>query len=121
MGGFLAIGQTVRFYAFVDVTGLLGKQAAGAVLGDDLDVARYLLEEARCALVPGTAFGCPGYLRMSYAASVEQLPGRPSPHQRRGADTELIGSGRGLLAKECRLIGGRVLECDGSAPEKRGA
>jgi aspartate aminotransferase len=61
------------FYAWADVTGLIGKRADGVVLEDDLAVARYFLEDARCAVVPGTAFGAPGHLRISYAASDEQL------------------------------------------------
>lgn len=61
------------FYAFANVKGLLGKQGAGKTLETDLDVASYLLEEARCAVVPGTAFGAPGFLRISYAASNEMI------------------------------------------------
>lgn len=61
------------FYAFPSVQGLIGKRAGDVTLADDLDVAKYLLEEAKVALVPGTAFGAQGYLRMSYAASHEQL------------------------------------------------
>ncbi|MEM9192783.1 MAG: pyridoxal phosphate-dependent aminotransferase [Myxococcota bacterium] len=61
------------FYAFPDVTKLIGKSANGTVLADDLAFARYLLDEARCAVVPGSAFGAPGYLRVSYAASNDDL------------------------------------------------
>jgi aspartate aminotransferase len=61
------------FYAFADVSGLVGRRAAGAVLEDDLAVARYLLEEAQCAVVPGTAFGAPGHVRISYAVSTETI------------------------------------------------
>ena len=61
------------FYAFADVSRLVGKKARGAILEDDVAVATYLLEEARCAVVPGTAFGAPGHFRLSYATSPEQL------------------------------------------------
>jgi aspartate aminotransferase len=61
------------FYAFPNVQGLLGKKGAGKTLETDLDLAGYLLEEARCAVVPGTAFGSPGFVRMSYAASNEMI------------------------------------------------
>lgn len=61
------------FYAFANVDGLIGRKAAGASLDDDVAVARYFLEKARCAVVPGTAFGAPGYVRISYAASLEQI------------------------------------------------
>ncbi len=57
------------FYAFASVQGLIGKRAGAQTLQTDLDVAGYLLEEARCAVVPGTAFGAPGFVRISYAAS----------------------------------------------------
>lgn len=62
------------FYAFPNVEGLLGKtRPDGKTLDDDLAVAEFLLDEARCATVPGTAFGAPGHLRLSYAAGVDQL------------------------------------------------
>jgi aspartate aminotransferase len=61
------------FYAFANVQGLIGKQGGGKQLETDLDVAGYLLEEARCAVVPGTAFGAPGFVRISYAASNEMI------------------------------------------------
>jgi aspartate aminotransferase len=62
------------FYAFANVQQLIGRKAQeGDELEDDMAVARYLLEQARCAVVPGTAFGAPGYVRISYAASQEQI------------------------------------------------
>jgi aspartate aminotransferase len=61
------------FYAFPSVHGLLGKKAGGHVLEDDLAVSAFLLEQARCAVVPGTAFGAPGYVRLSYATSQAQI------------------------------------------------
>ncbi len=61
------------FYAFANVQELIGKQGGGKTLENDLDLAGYLLEEARCAVVPGTAFGAPGFVRISYAASNEMI------------------------------------------------
>jgi aspartate aminotransferase len=61
------------FYAFASVAGLVGRKAGGVTLDDDVAVARFFLEEARCAVVPGTAFGAPGFVRISYAASTEQI------------------------------------------------
>lgn len=61
------------FYAFPNVSALLGRTAGDAVLEDDLMVATWLLESARCALVPGSAFGAPGFLRMSYATSMDNI------------------------------------------------
>ncbi|MDH5492403.1 MAG: pyridoxal phosphate-dependent aminotransferase [Myxococcales bacterium] len=61
------------FYAFASVQGLVGRSAGSTVLEDDLAVAGYLLEEARTAVVPGSAFGAPGFVRISYAASEAQI------------------------------------------------
>jgi len=61
------------FYAFANVKALIGKRDGGKRLDTDLDVAGYLLEKARCAVVPGTAFGAPGFVRISYAASNEMI------------------------------------------------
>jgi aspartate aminotransferase len=57
------------FYAFPNVEGLYGKTCASGVLNDDIAVASFLLDEARCAVVPGSAFGAPGFIRLSYATS----------------------------------------------------
>jgi aspartate aminotransferase len=61
------------FYAFPNVTGLMGRQAGDVVLTDDVVIAAWLIEAAGCALVPGSAFGAPGYLRMSYATSMGNI------------------------------------------------
>ena len=61
------------FYVFPQVTAFYGKRCGDTVIGDDLDLAMYLLNEAHVATVGGTAFCCPGYLRMSYATSDENL------------------------------------------------
>ena len=64
------------FYAFADFRALLGRKSThgtGGVLTNDLEIAKFLLEEAGCAAVPGSAFGAPGYLRFSYATSEETI------------------------------------------------
>ncbi|MGF1468119.1 MAG: pyridoxal phosphate-dependent aminotransferase [Sandaracinaceae bacterium] len=61
------------FYAFVNVRGWLGRRAQERVLEDDVALATWLLDEARCATVPGTAFGAPGYIRLSYATDEASL------------------------------------------------
>lgn len=62
------------FYAFPSVKGLVGRRAGGGtVLADDVAVAAWMLEAARCAVVPGSAFGAPGYVRLSYATSRDQI------------------------------------------------
>ena len=58
------------FYVFPSVGNLLGKTSkSGAKLTTDEDVVMVLLEETGVALVHGTAFGSPGSMRLSYAAS----------------------------------------------------
>ncbi len=61
------------FYAFLDARGVLGKSANGKKMENDLDFATYLVEEAHVVTVPGTPFGAPGFLRMSFAVSEETL------------------------------------------------
>jgi aspartate aminotransferase len=61
------------FYAFADVRGLYGLKWGDKTIASDEDVAFWLLDEAKVAAVPGTPFGAPGYLRFSYACSVETI------------------------------------------------
>jgi len=61
------------FYAFPDVTGLLARSHEGQPLGSALRLAELLLERERIACVPGEAFGAPGYLRFSFACSLEVI------------------------------------------------
>jgi aspartate aminotransferase len=61
------------FYIFPSVEGVIGKTYGGKTLSSSLDVCEYLLTEHLVATVPGEAFGAPGFLRLSYAASIEQL------------------------------------------------
>lgn len=58
------------FYAFPDVRGALESMPD---VPDDVGLAERLLVDAGVALVPGSAFGAPGYLRLSYATSMENL------------------------------------------------
>ncbi len=63
------------FYAFADCRGLLGLDWNGKEVKTDEDIAFFLLDKAHVAAVPGGAFGAPGYLRFSYAASEERIAG----------------------------------------------
>lgn len=56
------------FYAMIDVRSICGARGL-----DDVAAARQLLERHHLALVPGSAFGAPGFLRASYAAAMESL------------------------------------------------
>ena len=62
------------FYAFADCAALLGKRSAGGrVLNSDEDVVQALLDEARVAVVPGSAFGLAGYIRIASAVDDASL------------------------------------------------
>jgi len=62
------------FYVFPSIEAWLGKTTpSGIALSDDLAVCGWLLEDAGVALVPGTEFGAPGFMRISYAVSQETL------------------------------------------------
>ncbi|HHY94487.1 MAG TPA: aminotransferase class I/II-fold pyridoxal phosphate-dependent enzyme, partial [Firmicutes bacterium] len=71
--GFRCIPPAGAFYAFADVGPVLGREVRGRQLTDDVTLAELLLEEALVAAVPGTAFGYPGYMRFSFATSVEKI------------------------------------------------
>jgi aspartate aminotransferase len=57
------------FYAFPEVTAAM----QALEIENDIDFVEYLLNAADVALVPGSAFGAPGYLRLSFACSMETL------------------------------------------------
>ncbi|MGP3927381.1 pyridoxal phosphate-dependent aminotransferase [Streptomyces sp. 8N616] len=61
------------FYAYPSVKGLLGKEIRGKRPQSSVELAEVILEEAEVAVVPGEAFGTPGYLRLSYALGDEDL------------------------------------------------
>jgi aspartate aminotransferase len=64
---------TGAFYAFPSVKGVLGRQIAGRTPRTSAGLAELILEEAEVAVVPGEAFGAPGYLRLSYALGDDDL------------------------------------------------
>jgi len=61
------------FYAFPNVARLYGKSIQGKTIKNSSDLATYLLEEAKVALVSGDAFGADPYIRLSYATSMENI------------------------------------------------
>ncbi len=58
------------FYCFFSVADAI---AATPGVGDDVQFAAWLMDKAEVALVPGSAFGAPGYLRLSFATSLDNL------------------------------------------------
>ncbi|MEV5825721.1 pyridoxal phosphate-dependent aminotransferase [Spirillospora sp. NPDC052242] len=61
------------FYAYPSVKELLGKEIRGKRPATSVELASLILEEAEVALVPGEAFGTPGYFRLSYALGDDDL------------------------------------------------
>lgn len=55
------------FYVYPSVKELIGKTLRGKTIGNSAELAGIILDEAEVAVVPGEAFGTPGYLRLSYA------------------------------------------------------
>jgi aspartate aminotransferase len=61
------------FYAYPQVKGLLGREYDGTRIDSSAELAEYILDKAEVAIVPGEAFGTPGYLRLSYALGDDDL------------------------------------------------
>ncbi len=61
------------FYVFPSVKDLLGKEVAGNRVEDAGQLAEVILEQVKVAVVPGDGFGAPGYARLSYALSDDDL------------------------------------------------
>jgi aspartate/methionine/tyrosine aminotransferase len=61
------------FYVYPSVRQLLGREIAGRTATSSAELAEIILDEVEVAVVPGEAFGTPGYLRLSYALSDDDL------------------------------------------------
>jgi aspartate/methionine/tyrosine aminotransferase len=61
------------FYVYPSVKDLLGKEIRGRRAKSSAELAALILDEAEVAVVPGEAFGTPGYLRLSYALGDDDL------------------------------------------------
>jgi aspartate aminotransferase len=62
------------FYAFPNISSFLKNGDHGPALANSCtEISRQLLDQAQVAVVPGEAFGAPGYLRLSYATSIERI------------------------------------------------
>jgi aspartate aminotransferase len=70
MPGVKCVEPRGAFYAFPDVSAFVGRKTPqGRRLDSDLALCEYLIEDARVAVVPGSAFYAPGFVRLSYATS----------------------------------------------------
>ncbi|MCZ7536882.1 MAG: pyridoxal phosphate-dependent aminotransferase [Acidimicrobiia bacterium] len=61
------------FYCFPSFEEILGREIAGRRIESTLDLCEVILDEARVAVVPGEAFGAPGYARLSFALGDDDL------------------------------------------------
>jgi aspartate aminotransferase len=71
--GITCIEPEGAFYAYPNLTGLLGRSIAGRTAQTTIELSELLLEEAKVAIVPGEAFGTPGYARLSFALGDDDL------------------------------------------------
>ena len=62
------------FYAFPDVSAYIGRKTPeGKTIENDVQLCDWLVEAAKVAVVPGSAFGAPGFVRLSYATSMKNI------------------------------------------------
>ena len=71
--GISCIEPKGAFYAFPSVKGLFGREIRGHRPSSSSELAELAIDEGKVAVVPGEAFGAPGYFRMSYALGDENL------------------------------------------------
>lgn len=71
--GMSCIMPTGAFYAFPNTSKIYGRKFMGKAISSSSDLAVYLLEEAKVALVHGEAFGDDNYIRLSYATSMNDI------------------------------------------------
>jgi aspartate/methionine/tyrosine aminotransferase len=67
--GVTCIEPQGAFYCFPSFEGVLGREIAGRTPRNTVELAAVLLDEAKVAIVPGEAFGAPGYARLTFAVS----------------------------------------------------
>ena len=68
--GVKCINPQGAFYAFPDVSSFNGRKTPdGTEIKDDLGLCEYLINDGKIAVVPGSAFFAPGFVRLSYATS----------------------------------------------------
>ncbi|MEQ8426892.1 MAG: pyridoxal phosphate-dependent aminotransferase [Gammaproteobacteria bacterium] len=70
LDGVQCLASTGTFYSFPDMNDLI-KSMAG--INNDIELAEFFLEKAEVAMVPGSAFGAPGCMRISFATSMQNL------------------------------------------------
>lgn len=73
MPGITCLMPQGAFYAFPNISGCFGKKSASETITDSVSFCRALLNDTGVACVPGIGFGLEGYMRLSYATSIEAI------------------------------------------------
>ncbi|WP_198912126.1 pyridoxal phosphate-dependent aminotransferase [Acetobacter conturbans] len=73
IAGFKARRPDGAFYVFADVSEWISTTGKGKGISTDIELASWLIENARAAVVPGSAFGTPNHIRIAYAINTEEL------------------------------------------------
>ena len=101
------------FYVFPNFQGVIDRMEN---ISNDIELAEYFLEEGEIAMVPGSAFGAPGYMRISFATSMENLKGNGKTgkgpgirisqffHPQRLTDIHHISKMRGSYSSVAQLV-----------------
>ena len=71
--GVVCVEPQGAFYCFPSFEGVLGRELGGRVVTSTVELAEVLLDVAKVAIVPGEAFGAPGYARLSFALGDDDL------------------------------------------------
>jgi len=71
--GITCMNPTGAFYVFPDISSFFGARVEGRTISGSEDFAEFLLDKAKVAVVPGSAFGDDRYMRLSYATSMEAI------------------------------------------------
>ena len=73
MPGVSCLKPSGAFYVMMNLEQIIGKQIDGQVIGSGDVFAKLLLEKSLVAVVPGSGFGAPNFVRLSYAISTENI------------------------------------------------
>jgi len=73
MDGVTCFDPQGAFYVFPNISSFFGKTVGSKTIRGSVDLTDYLLDDAKVAVVPGEAFGAEGYIRLSYATSMENI------------------------------------------------
>jgi aspartate aminotransferase len=70
--GMSCLNPEATFYAYPNITGLFDRNIGGHIKSS-MDLGKLFLEKLQIGIVPGTAFGTEGYIRLSYACDMEKI------------------------------------------------